>query len=61
MFQPSGFEGNGDGVLGGVDSGVVEIGVGEKFDPRNMIEELELSDVPLCLFAQFPLNQCKTM
>ncbi|KAJ1399634.1 Zinc finger, RING/FYVE/PHD-type [Sesbania bispinosa] len=45
-----------DGVLGGVDSGVVGIRVGEKLDLGKMIEELDLSEVPSVLICPISLE-----
>ncbi|KAL9326842.1 hypothetical protein ACSQ67_007487 [Phaseolus vulgaris] len=76
MFQPSckrdGIEGQildldtavKDGVLGGVDSGIVGTGVGEKLDLGRMIEELDLSEVPsvfICPISLEPMQDPVTL
>ncbi|KAI4327328.1 hypothetical protein L6164_019802 [Bauhinia variegata] len=45
-----------DGVLGGVDGGVVGAGVGEKLDLGKMIEELDLSEVPSVFICPISLE-----
>ncbi|KAK7252759.1 hypothetical protein RIF29_36947 [Crotalaria pallida] len=72
----AGFEGGGDGqildldtavkdgVLGGVDGGVVGAGVCEKLDLRKMIEELDLSEVPtvfICPISLEPMQDPVTL
>ncbi|KAI4315090.1 hypothetical protein L6164_027936 [Bauhinia variegata] len=72
----AGFEGGGDGqildldtavkdgVLGGVDGGVVGTGVGEKLDLKKMIEELDLSEVPsvfICPISLEPMQDPVTL
>ncbi|XP_061359058.1 U-box domain-containing protein 30-like [Gastrolobium bilobum] len=72
----AGFEGGGDGqildldtavkdgVLGGVDAGVVGTGVGEKLDLGKMIEELDLSEVPsvfICPISLEPMQDPVTL
>lgn len=54
-----------DGVLGGgVDTGVVGTGVGEKLDLGKMIEELDLCEVPsmfICLVSLEPMHDPVTL
>ncbi|KAJ8769282.1 hypothetical protein K2173_002486 [Erythroxylum novogranatense] len=75
MFQPSKGDGaNGqvldletavkDGILGGVGGGVVGAGVVEKLDLKNMIEELELSEIPsvfICPISLEPMEDPVTL
>lgn len=72
----AGFEGGGDGqildldtavkdgVLGGVDGGIVGAGGGEKLDLKKMIQELNLSEVPsvfICPISLEPMQDPVTL
>ncbi|KAF7828604.1 U-box domain-containing protein 30-like [Senna tora] len=53
-----------DGVLGGVDGGIVGGGAGEKLDLAKMIQELDLSEVPsvfICPISLEPMQDPVTL
>ncbi|KAI9089226.1 hypothetical protein K1719_029505 [Acacia pycnantha] len=53
-----------DGVLGGVDGGIVGAGAGEKLDLGKMIQELDLSEVPtvfICPISLEPMQDPVTL